>query len=130
MDRHPKLRKALGVEAEVCSCLNVHENLVSKARAHMIDDRSIQDLSGCFKVFGDATRLRILLALQETELCVCDIAQLLDMSQSAISHQLRVLKQARLVKNRREGKEVYYSLDDDHVYHIIHQGLNHVREIK
>ena len=86
------------------------------------------DLPDLFKVFGDSTRIRILSALSKAEMCVCDIAYLLNMSQSAISHQLRVLKQARLVKNRRDGKIVYYSLDDNHIVGILDQGLDHIRE--
>ena len=86
------------------------------------------ELADLFKVFGDTTRIRILYALFESELCVCDIAQLLGMTQSAISHQLRVLKQARLVRSRREGKTVYYFLADDHVRTIIGQGMEHIEE--
>lgn len=94
----------------------------------MPDDTTLADLAELFKVFGDSTRMRILCALFESELCVYDIADLLGMSQSAISHQLRILKQARLVKNRRDGKTVYYSLADDHVYTIFRQGLAHMME--
>ena len=92
------------------------------------DEERLYDLAELFKVFGDTTRIRILYALFESELCVCDIAELLNMSQSAISHQLRVLKQARLVRNRREGKTVYYFLADDHVRTIIGQGMEHINE--
>ena len=88
----------------------------------------MDELAELFKVFGDTTRIRILYALFEAEMCVCDIAQILNMTQSAISHQLRVLKQARLVRNRREGKQIYYSLADDHVRTIIGQGMDHVNE--
>ena len=88
----------------------------------------LQDLADLFKVFGDPTRIRILYALSGQELCVCDIADVLDMTQSAISHQLRVLKQSRLVKFRRDGKTVFYSLSDDHVYTILRQGMDHVLE--
>ena len=92
------------------------------------DDEILYDLAELFKVFGDTTRIRILYVLFESEMCVCDIAELLNMSQSAISHQLRVLKQARLVRNRRAGKQIYYSLADDHVRTIIGQGMDHVTE--
>ena len=92
------------------------------------DDEILYDLAELFKVFGDTTRIRILYVLFESEMCVCDIAELLNMSQSAISHQLRVLKQARLVRNRREGKQIYYSLADDHVRTIIGQGMDHIEE--
>ena len=94
----------------------------------MPPDEILYDLAELFKVFGDSTRVKILYALFEAELCVCDIAQVLGMSISAISHQLRVLKQARLVKYRREGKTVFYSLSDDHVRSIIDQGIGHVEE--
>ncbi|MBO5293873.1 MAG: helix-turn-helix transcriptional regulator [Clostridia bacterium] len=85
-------------------------------------------LADFYKIFGDSTRIRILYVLHESELCVCDIAQLLGMNISAISHQLRVLKQARLVKFRRAGKTVYYSLADDHIHSILAQGMEHIRE--
>ena len=89
---------------------------------------TLYDLSELFRIFGDSTRIRILYVLFESEMCVCDIAALLGMTQSAISHQLRALKNARLVKARREGKTVFYALADDHVKTIINQGLEHVRE--
>ena len=92
------------------------------------DDTTFSNLADVFKIFGDVTRLKILYALFDSELCVCDIANELNMSQSAISHQLRTLNTAKLVKNRKEGKIVYYSLDDEHVKHIFDQGLIHVTE--
>lgn len=92
------------------------------------DDTTFSNLADVFKIFGDVTRLKILYALFDSELCVCDIANELNMSQSAISHQLRTLKTAKLVKKRKEGKIVYYSLDDEHVKHIFDQGLLHVTE--
>lgn len=92
------------------------------------DDTTFSNLADVFKIFGDVTRLKILYALFDSELCVCDISNELNMSQSAISHQLRTLKTAKLVKNRKEGKIVYYSLDDEHVKHIFDQGLIHVTE--
>ncbi len=85
-------------------------------------------LADFYKVFGDATRVKILCVLLESEMCVCDLAELLGMTQSAISHQLRVLKQMKLVKNRREGKTVYYSLADGHIQAIISQGMEHIQE--
>lgn len=91
-------------------------------------DEILYELAELFKVFGDSTRIRILYALFENELCVGDIAELLNMSQSSVSHQLRILKDAKLVKFRREGKSIYYALDDDHVYHIIEMGMEHVEE--
>lgn len=104
------------------------EALRKRVLNEMPDEESLYDLAELFKVFGDTTRIRILYALFEAEMCVCDIAQILNMTQSAISHQLRVLKQARLVRNRREGKQIYYSLADDHVRTIIGQGLDHIEE--
>ncbi len=103
-------------------------DLLDRVRADMPDEECLYDLAELFKVFGDSTRIRILYALFESELCVCDIAEVLNMTQSAISHQLRVLKQARLVRNRREGKQIYYSLADDHVRTIIGQGMEHIDE--
>ena len=92
----------------------------------MPEEKKLYDLADLFKVFGDSTRIKILYALFESEMCVCDISNLLDMTQSAISHQLRVLKQARLVKFRKEGKVVYYSLDDEHIKNIFEQGFEHI----
>ena len=111
-----------------CDCTVIHEDIVSKVKEKMPKEESLYDLAELFKVFGDLTRVKILSALFESEMCVCDIAYLLKMTQSAISHQLRVLKQAKLVKFRKEGKIVFYSLDDDHVKQIIDQGLVHVNE--
>lgn len=113
---------------EKCDCTIIHEDTVNKVREAMPPEESLYDLAELFKVFGDSTRIRILYALSNSPMCVCDIAALLGMTQSAISHQLRVLKQSRLVKYRKEGKVVYYSLDDDHVNQIFSQGLDHVRE--
>lgn len=113
---------------ETCSCTVIHEAVVNKVRENMIEDNHVISLAEFFKVFGDATRIKILNALFSSEMCVCDIAALLGMNQSAISHQLRTLKQARLIKNRRDGKVVYYSLDDEHIKQIFDQGLNHVKE--
>ena len=114
--------------AECCGYLCVHEDVVAKVKAEMPCDEHLYDLAELFKVFGDSTRIRILYALFEAELCVCDIAQLLGLTQSAVSHQLRVLKNTRLVKPRREGKTVFYSLADDHVRRIIAQGMEHIEE--
>ena len=113
---------------ESCSCSTIHEEVVLQVRESMPEEETLYDLAELFKVFGDTTRIKILCALFESEMCVCDIASLLSMNQSAISHQLRVLKQARLVKYRKEGKVVYYSLDDDHVKQIFDHGLVHVNE--
>ena len=117
-----------GNEIKRCSFLRVHEKTVEKVLRDMPDDETLYDLAELFKVFGDSTRVKILYALFESELCVCDIAQLLGLSQSAVSHQLRVLKSSRLVKPRRDGKTVFYSLDDDHVRSIIAEGMEHIAE--
>lgn len=111
-----------------CSCTVIHEDTVNMVKARMTDEVRLYELAELFKVFGDSTRIRIICALFEAELCVCDIAALLNMTQSAISHQLRVLKQARLVKYRKDGKAVYYSLDDEHIKQIFDQGLSHINE--
>lgn len=113
---------------ESCNCDVIHEEIVNKVKETMPEEEMLYDLAEFFKVFGDSTRIKILWALEESEMCVCDIACLLNMTQSAISHQLRVLKQANLVKNRKEGKVVYYSLNDDHVKQILEQGLIHINE--
>jgi ArsR family transcriptional regulator len=114
--------------AECCEFYQVHEDVIRAVREKTPPEEELFDLAELFKVFGDSTRIKILYVLLESEMCVCDIAQLLGMNQSAISHQLRVLKQARLVKSRREGKTVFYSLDDDHVASIIQAGMDHIEE--
>jgi len=111
-----------------CSCSVIHEDVVNRVKEIMPEEELLYDLAELFKVFGDTTRIKILCALFEAEMCVCDISNLLSMNQSAISHQLRVLKQARLVKYRKDGKVVYYSLDDEHVKRIFDQGLIHINE--
>ena len=115
-------------ELACCEFMHVHEDIVEKVNAEMPDEEVLYDLAELFKVFGDSTRIRILYVLFESEMCVCDIAQLLGMSQSAISHQLRCLKQSKLVKYRREGKTVFYSLADGHVRTILGQGMEHIKE--
>ncbi len=114
--------------ADRCDCEVIHEEIVNQVREKMPQEETLYDLAELFKVFGDTTRIKILWALDEAEICVCDIAFLLKMTQSAISHQLRVLKQADLVKSRREGKIVFYSLQDEHVRQIFDQGLFHISE--
>ncbi len=111
-----------------CDCSVIHEDVVNQVKNKMPKEEILYDLAELFKVFGDSTRIKILWALDEAEMCVCDIAVLLNMTQSAISHQLRVLRQNKLVKNRKEGKVVYYSLDDEHVKQIYEQGLIHINE--
>ena len=107
---------------ECCEFMHAHDEIVERVQKEMYD------LTELFRIFGDSTRIRILYVLFEAEMCVCDIAALLGMTQSAISHQLKALKNARLVKSRRDGKTVFYSLADDHVKTIIDQGLEHILE--
>ncbi|MDR2245496.1 MAG: metalloregulator ArsR/SmtB family transcription factor [Treponema sp.] len=111
-----------------CDCNVIHEDVIARVRQLMPEDEVLLNLADMFKVFSDSTRVRILCALQHSEMCVCDIAALLGMTKSAISHQLRTLRQTRLVKYRKDGKVVYYSLDDEHVGGIFAQGLLHVNE--
>lgn len=120
----------MGEDAAVerCEYMHVHEDVIEKVNAQMPDEEILYDLAELFKIFGDSTRIKILYVLFESEMCVCDIAQLLNMTQSAISHQLRALKQSKLVKYRREGKTVFYSLADSHVRTMINQGMEHVME--
>jgi hypothetical protein len=113
---------------EQCDYMHLHEKVIEQVQEEMPEEEILYDLAELFKVFGDSTRIKILYVLFQSEMCVCDIAQLLNMSQSAISHQLRVLKQAQLVKYRREGKTVFYSLADAHVNTILNQGLEHIEE--
>ena len=113
---------------EVCDGFEVHEDLLKIVNETLPEETELYDLAELFKVFGDSTRIRILFVLFEAEVCVCDLAKALNMTQSAISHQLRILKQNKLVKSRREGKSVFYSLADDHVRSIIAQGREHIEE--
>lgn len=105
-----------------------HEQALANARSNPVSAEKLQSLTAFFKVIGDGTRMRILVALLQGELCVCALAELLEMELSAVSHQLRVLRQADLVRSRREGKTVYYALADAHVEQIIHMGLDHINE--
>lgn len=113
---------------EQCSCNVIHDNVLEKVKKSLPHDEVLYDLAELFKAFGDSTRIKILYALCEEEMCVCDLAALLGVTQSAVSHQLRLLKTLRLVKFRREGKVVYYSLDDGHIKHIFREGLEHITE--
>lgn len=115
-------------DVECCDFYQVHDDVVKAVQEKMPDEDELYDLAEIFKVFGDSTRIKILYVLFESEMCVCDIAQLLNMTQSAISHQLRILKQSKLVKSRREGKAVFYSLADGHVRTIMNQGIEHIAE--
>ena len=113
---------------ECCDCNEVHEELLKIVNETMPEETELYDLAELFKVFGDSTRIRTLFVLFEAEVCVCDLAKVLNMTQSAISHQLRILKQNKLVNSRREGKSVFYSLADGHVRTIIAQGREHIEE--
>ena len=115
-------------DVECCETFQTHEELLALVNANMPQEDKLYDLAELFKVFGDSTRIRILYVLFQSELCVCDLAEVLGMTQSAVSHQLKILKQAKLVTGRREGKSVFYALADDHVRSIIDQGKEHVDE--
>ena len=115
-------------ELDCCEVNEVHSSVLQKIIAEMPDEIELYNLAELFKVFGDSTRIRILYVLFEAEVCVCDLASALNMNQSAISHQLKILKQNKLVKARREGKSVFYSLADDHVRMIIAKGKEHIEE--
>ena len=115
-------------EKMCCDSKEIHEDLLKIVNATMPQETELYDLAELFKVFGDSTRIRILFVLFEAEVCVCDLAEVLNMTQSAISHQLRILKQNKLVKSRRDGKSIFYSLADSHVRSIIAQGREHIEE--
>ena len=116
-------------DVECCETFQTHEELLKVVSEKMPDEDKLYDLAELFKVFGDSTRIRILYVLFEAEVCVCDLAETLSMTQSAISHQLKILKQSKLVMSRREGKSVFYSLADGHVRTIIAQGREHIEEL-
>ena len=114
--------------SEMCDCEVIHSDVVNRAREVMDDTEILYAVSDFFKVMCDSTRMRIMAALDNGEMCVCDLSALLNMTKSAISHQLKVLKDAKLVKSRRDGKNVFYSLMDDHVKSIIEMGIEHIKE--
>ncbi|MGN0298778.1 MAG: ArsR/SmtB family transcription factor [Lachnospiraceae bacterium] len=128
MQLEKKLENEVEMELECCETEEIHEDLLKVVNAQMPEEEELYDVAELFKIFGDSTRIRILFVLFEAEVCVCDLAQALNMTQSAISHQLRILKQNKLVKSRREGKSIFYSLADDHVRTIINQGLEHIEQ--
>lgn len=115
-------------KAATCAQVIIHDDIVKRVQENMPQEDNLYDLAELFKVFGDSTRIKIIWALFQSEMCVCDIAYLLNMTQSAISHQLRVLKAAKLVRNRRSGKTVYYSLADSHIKQIFEMGMEHIAE--
>ena len=112
----------------VCECDEIHTDIVKKRRAHMPSDETLYELSDFFKIFGDSTRMSILFAIDEEPMCVCDIADLLGMTKSAVSHQLKILRQSDLITSRKSGKNVFYTLADDHVRDIIEKALEHIKE--
>ena len=116
------------LECECCEQVEVHQDLLKIVNESLPDENELYDLAELFKVFGDSTRIKILNALLVSEMCVCDIANILSMTQSAVSHQLKNLKNARLIKNRKDGKTVFYSLADEHVMTILNQGIDHIEE--
>ena len=116
--------------AMTCVTKGIHVETVSYVRNRLPESNQLNELADLFKLFGDGTRIGILWALSESELCVCDICALLRMKQPAVSHQLKNLKQARIVKNRRDGKVIYYSLDDDHIRKLLNLGMEHVKETR
>ena len=118
----------MSVRGDVCDCNVIHQDILDKVQKMMPESVTLSHLTDFFKVFGDNTRLRIMLALDVNEMCVCDLAVLLNMTKSAVSHQLRTLKEANLVKFRRDGKNVFYTLADDHVKSVLEQGLSHINE--
>ena len=122
------MQKDLDKEPVCCETVEVHEDLLRIVEQTMPEETELYDLAELFKVFGDSTRIRILFVLSSAEVCVCDLARVLNMTQSAISHQLRILKQNKLIKSLREGKSIFYSLADGHVSTIIAQGRDHIEE--
>jgi ArsR family transcriptional regulator len=114
--------------SEVCEINEIHPALLKIVAEKLPEETELYDLAELFKLFGDSTRIRILFVLCEAEVCVCDLAEALNMTQSAISHQLKILKAGKLVKNRRVGKSIFYSLADDHVRSILELGLEHIEE--
>ena len=113
---------------EICDCELIHEDIVKKVKSAFPKDEMLFDLADFYKIFGDTTRVKILYALDKSELCVCDISALLGMSVSAVSHQLRMLRDSNLVRTKRDGKIVYYSLADEHVRSVLECGLEHIQE--
>ena len=116
------------LELEKCEYIHIHDEVVNQVKNSMPEEERLYELADFFKVFADSTRIKILYALLQSEMCVCDLAQLLNAGQSTISHQLRMLKQMKLVKYRREGKTIFYSLSDDHIQMILNQGFDHISE--
>jgi ArsR family transcriptional regulator len=125
----PSASKTDHSAVEICETIGIHPKIISQVSAKMPDRNDLLDLADLFKLFGDSTRIRILWALSESEMCVCDLCSLLEMKQPAVSHQLKNLKQGRIVKTRRDGKVIYYSLDDAHIRMLLNMGMEHIREV-
>ena len=122
------MRKKKDIELPECECFEIHAEAVEKRKENMPEQEKLYELSDFFKIFGDSTRISILFAIDGGQMCVCDIAALLEMTKSAVSHQLKILRQSHLVKYKKVGKNVYYSLADDHVRDIIEKALEHIEE--
>lgn len=116
------------MDDEICKCQVIHQDILDRVTKDFLEEQTSYDLSEFFKVLGDNTRIKIIYALSKEEMCVCDIGALLNMSQSAVSHQLKVLRQAKAVKPRKQGKIVYYSLTDEHIRHILEEIIVHIKE--
>lgn len=129
MNNYSYKEKEKIMEEGMCENTVIHKETVKKVKQKMPEDGLIYDLAELFKVFADSTRMKIIFALMENELCVCDMANIVKTTQSAISHQLRILKQSKLVKFRKDGKVVYYSLDDEHISQIVKKGREHIEEL-
>jgi len=123
-----EIRKGTENVNEVCDCAVVHQDIVELVRGRLLSEENYYDLADIFKVFGDSTRVRILSALDVHEMCVCDLANVLSMTKSAVSHQLRILRTNNLVSARRDGKNMFYSLADDHIQSIFELALEHLNE--
>lgn len=118
-------------EREVlCGCYDIHQDKINEIKRNYPEETRLYELADFFKVFGDSTRIKLLWALDRSELCVCDLTAVLGMTKSAVSHQLRLLREAKLVKYRKDGKNVFYSLDDDHIRDILEKGIEHIKERK
>ena len=124
-----KGEKSTAVDTAICEIDFVNSESVSRAAKQMKSEEAVRLLAETFRVLGDSTRIRIVFALKQEELCVCDLASLVGASQSAVSHSLRVLRQMNLVRFRKEGKIAYYSLDDEHIDHLLEEGFRHVEEL-
>jgi ArsR family transcriptional regulator len=121
--------KMVNTAIETCITKGIHRNTIRSVQQKLPDQIALYELADLFKLFGDSTRISILWALSESEMCVCDLCALLKMKQPAVSHQLKNLKQSRIIKARRDGKVIYYSLDDEHIRDLLNLGMNHIQEL-